>query len=607
MHFSCRSFIGKSGPNSWCQYWENEPDDPSLQLSRGHLFGLIALTSDKDQNTNHLGHLIIDKLNELYFLESKTSPPQQLHQAVTETIKLFPSVKITSLSLAVVISDHLDFYLYGDGQAAIIRQSKISEPIKVPLDQNYLLLSGPINPNDRIFLFTSEFEKELSWISIKKIMIEPQLTTVEDNTLALMSKLSHPDLLGASLIDVLIDNEVAIDSTATDEPVTLPPPPIPDPSSVVSPHPQRPIFVTNHQSSQVGHRQKINIIAGFIVLCALGISITIGFQKNKKMQTEKQYQTLQLQLTKTLSDGFAIKNLNLETATELGKQASDLLVKIDNLKTTNHTIEINQFQSQIQQLLSQTGQADPTQSSAWYDTSFITDNPKYTQLSFQSNGLYLLDPQSGRLDILNPQQKSIRNLTQDDRLKNITHLFTSSDTVYGLTGSSIITINKSLITSILTTTATDATVWNGTLYLLDSANKTILKSTPNSNGFDTPVSWLKSGQSLADNASSIAINGKVWVITDNGQITPYLRGTKDTFTPSQQITATHARNLIVGIDSDILAFIDDGNTIYVYKKNGETKAKYTLDGKTITSITLDEKDNLIYALCSDQKIYKIGL
>ena len=66
MHFICRSFIGKNNLNCWSQYWENEPDD-ELKLTKGHLFGLINLKNNQEEESVTIGHDIISEINQLYF------------------------------------------------------------------------------------------------------------------------------------------------------------------------------------------------------------------------------------------------------------------------------------------------------------------------------------------------------------------------------------------------------------------------------------------------------------------------------------------------------------------------------------------------------------
>ncbi|MCL4384138.1 hypothetical protein M1116_01675 [Patescibacteria group bacterium] len=618
MHFTCRSFIGKSGSKSWCQYWENEPDDPLLFGQRGHLFGLVALESGAD-DAKLIGHRLINDLNQNYFQDSTASVSDQLKNTVTQVLAgLPPTTTIHSLVLVVVHRDRVFLQLNEGGSLAIIRHGAISEALRLPADAHWKQVSGQATPEDRLLLMTANFYQRLTWEKIKEIVTDASLSTIEENTLSILNSLDNPDLVGASLVELHQDEDLVV----TPPPIPAPPLPVPKkkiilpkitipkltlPSLPKLPSRETPVFVESHQSPQVSRRQRLNLIVGFLLLVGLTLSIAVGFKKNKAAKAEAQYQKLQTTITKTLSDAFAIKNLNLDTAKQLGQQSEGLLNQMKALKTTTHQAEISQFQGQIQSLLTQTGGNDPTESS-WYDTSLIVDHPQYSQIYFFNNVLYLVDTASGRIDELATGEKSTRLFSQGNGLKIITKLLLSNDKIYGVTATNIVAIDKAQTTPVLSLSAvTDAALWNGTLYLLDHTANTIDKVTPNNVGFGSPANWLKDNQKMPANPTSIAINGKVWVLSGDGTLTPFLRGVKDKYQPTQVIKATKAHNLVTGINTDLIAFLDDDSTIYVFKKDGQTVAKFSLDDKKISGLALDEGTNTIYALCSDEKIYKISI
>jgi hypothetical protein len=70
-----------------------------------------------------------------------------------------------------------------------------------------------------------------------------------------------------------------------------------------------------------------------------------------------------------------------------------------------------------------------------------------------------------------------------------------------------------------------------------------------------------------------------------------------------QFTVTS--NLDVTQEKELLTFVDDNNIIYLYQKSGELLSKKNLGDLKINDIAFNEANNLIYILCSDQKIYSI--
>jgi hypothetical protein len=105
----------------------------------------------------------------------------------------------------------------------------------------------------------------------------------------------------------------------------------------------------------------------------------------------------------------------------------------------------------------------------------------------------------------------------------------------------------------------------------------------------------------------MAINGQIWVVSQNGTIAPYTHGAKTEFSAKTGNSYTNTANLVTAPDSDYLGFAEAGNQVYVYKKSGESILSYNFGSKKILSLALDQTSNSIFVLCADQQIYKISL
>ena len=75
-----------------------------------------------------------------------------------------------------------------------------------------------------------------------------------------------------------------------------------------------------------------------------------------------------------------------------------------------HQPDVSQYKSQIDSLLFQTGSGEALDPQVVQNTSFIVSQPQFSRLYFFNNNLFLLDSSKGRLDSLNPQNKSSQNL-----------------------------------------------------------------------------------------------------------------------------------------------------------------------------------------------------
>ena len=608
MHFTCRSFNGKHSSTNWSQYWENEPDDSTLTAKKGHLFGLINLNLDSDsQEINNIGHDIIFEINQNYFSSdislSILSSLEKTLSSVT-TNPLFNFSKLTII-LAVVLDSRLYFCIFGNGKIIVNRQKQISL-ILSGNEGKISTISGPLQSEDKVLLCTDSFYQQISWKRIKEILSDENIQSIEENFISSIYSLNDKTTIAGTLIQV----HDFISPLPSDIP---PPSPRKFKKSFIKRlFTPKPIIISHQDTAQASKHKKINIIIALILLICLIISAYFGYKKNKASQIESQYQSLKSELNKKFTNIAAVKNLNIDSALAIAKESETIIQKMTALNV--HSQELSQYQSQIKSILSQTGSSDNFAPEPFYDTSLIVNNPQYSKITSDNNLLYLLDSSNGRIDSIDINQKSIKNISISDKIKTTTGFALNNGSLFTLNneGLSLVTKNGPEIKVSFNDPdkiilPTSFNFWNGALYVLDSQNSAIWKYTPNSTGFSPPQTWLQTDQKLNSHPVSLAINGEIWVLSADGKVTPYAKGTKQEFKPSQENKITNASNLITSPDTDILAFVDADNLIYVYKKTGEVMAKYNFGNLKIAGLTLHSKTNTLFILCTDQKIYKINL
>ena len=618
MHFTCRSFIGKSSKGNWSQYWENEPDDPFLTSQHGHLFGLVSLEADSDSDqTSQLGRQIITQINKSYFSPSvEENPLQKLQNSLNSVVTDHNLTSTTTIITAVIFNQTLYLVVFHTGHCILQRSDKIS-PLLSGKSGQVTFISGPLQPEDKLFLSTDAFFQKITWSKIKNFLATDSIQNIEEEVLASLYSFDDQTHLSAAIIQLHSDQSGGADEPPKEK-ISSATPPVPAPSTV-SPSPwtrlrqklfkKKDIYISHRQIKQIDKRKRINIIIALVLLAALTVSAVFGFRKNRAAAAEAQFQQLSTQIEEKLKNAVDVKNLSLDSAKEFAGQAEDLLQQIKALDL--HPQQVDTFQQQIQTILSQTGSSQNLNMDFFHDTSLIANNPQYTSLIFSSPSLYLIDKNFGRVDSLNVDQKSNKNISISDDIKATVSLVESNNAFYLLTSQSVSRLNKTgtdekikLDDVDFSGSPLDIQSWNNALYMLTS--NSVVKFTTSGSTFSSST-WLQENQSLPSSPSSFAINGKVWVLSSTGKLQPFIRGQSDSFQPEQPIEAQQARNLVTSIDGDLLAFTDNQNLIYVYQKDGDMKAKYDLGDKKIHDIALDETTNTIYILCHDQKIYKISI
>jgi len=155
----------------------------------------------------------------------------------------------------------------------------------------------------------------------------------------------------------------------------------------------------------------------------------------------------------------------------------------------------------------------------------------------------------------------------------------------------------------------DFGTYGGNLYLLDQKNLTLFRYPVIETGFGTKQSWVKSEESLLSGAISMAINGSIWILKGNGEITKFTHGLadpfgiggldKDFFSPEAIYT---------DIDQNSLYVLDKGNQrVVVLDKGGEYQAQYIWPQPAeVNEIVVSEEKGKIWLL-GGSKIYEIEI
>ncbi len=619
MHFSCRSFIGHASDSDWSQFWENEPDNPLAVSSLGHLFGLIHLSSVTSQDLPTIGHQIIDQVNTNYYSPTSLDPSSGLLATISFIRANYPELTI-DLALAVVCHHQLYLLSYHRLDIVLKRGHQISHLLSS--SDSIQTLSGPVSDHDNIFLSTQAFFDNFGLVIINSALSLPGLESIEEAILSRLYALDHQTAAAAALIQINFDDT---DMAPVPSPIPSPPPittPYPSPPSVPAPPRHtlsgffskfsrpKPIYISNSQGHELDRRRRFRVVLTILLLLGLAISSYLGYCRNQQHRLETKFQNLKTELDQKIADSLAVKNLSLDNSLELARQAQQTLDQLTALKV--HQNDLISYSGQIQSILSQTGSADSLNLPVFYDTTLITDNPQFSQIYISGDRLFLLDSSNGRIDLIGLAGKNTQKISQSSSIKDAVGLVENQKNLYFFNSKSLYLASSNVATDIidfskLNIVPTDIAFWNNSLYILDSTNNSIWKFVPNNTGFGSPANWLKSTKSFPTNSISLAINGNVWILTTDGQIYSYLRGSPEDFKTNSVYQTTTANHLSTTPDGQFLTFGADDSYVYLYRKTGELQAKYNLDDKRILDLTLNSDSTSIYLLCADQKIYQITL
>jgi len=154
------------------------------------------------------------------------------------------------------------------------------------------------------------------------------------------------------------------------------------------------------------------------------------------------------------------------------------------------------------------------------------------------------------------------------------------------------------------------TAYGGNLYLLDTGASRIWKYVATEKGFSTIGEYLNP-DTFVDlaNATSMAIDGAVWVGTSDGNIIRFVQGRQETFNPQGVDPAISGRVLVYTSDAiKNLYFLEAGQKrVVVLDKDGVYLGQYVWQGELVpTELVVSEEDGKILLLASG-KVYSLEL
>lgn len=144
----------------------------------------------------------------------------------------------------------------------------------------------------------------------------------------------------------------------------------------------------------------------------------------------------------------------------------------------------------------------------------------------------------------------------------------------------------------------DLSIYGNNLYVLDNQANQIFKYPESGSSFSGGQKWLKQENDLST-ASSLTIDGSVYIVYNDGQINNFLKGSKEVFdyhTPNPKIGQN--AKIKTFRDSDYLYIIDPQNMrIIILNKDGNIKDQYASQAfNNLLDLAVDPDEKVIYLL-----------
>lgn len=615
------------------------PTDTSWSqvYNAGSLFAAVSLTTTDEEPDNDLpslGKQLFGNLQaNIFTLTDKSFA--SVKQAVETALRETEATITPSLAIVYVKDTVLYAFAQEEGRITLKRGETIGTILHAEAPETSLLsASGYLETDDTIVLETREFVHTVTAKTLMSALeydlpndiaetISPQVHGGDEggaSALILLFKGAAPALLEDDATDELphpvgpvkddekittseeteqadeaSENKSAMDETQEDE---IPHKPSfvvhqatsgetanePEPTNAFpTEHPKRSLRTVLPQfhlpfSLEQG-RKKLILVIALLLIVLLVASLVLTRQTKEQTEALALFNQVYPQAQKDYDEGQGLLSLNKELAYEDFRNSQQELAKLDGKFKPDSAQgkQIAKLKSQLDQQLA----GAPASGSQTTTKQVSVDQAPLLKL--------LLD------------HKDAVAVTGD------------SDNLYYLTTKAVQAVDKKGAEETKVkndNTWTDPVglgVFSGNFYVLDTS-KGLLKFVPTSGGYSA-TTYFKGESPDLSNAVSMAIDSSIYILSSDGTITKYTRGSKDSFTLSGlDKKLSHASALFTSPELTSLYVLDNGNSrLLKLSTSGAVQKTYSSSILAAAKAFSVSTDGSTAYILSDGKIYQLSL
>ncbi len=368
------------------------------------------------------------------------------------------------------------------------------------------------------------------------------------------------------------------------------------------------------------HPKKATAILTIILLSLFGISVLLGIWRQATRVKNESVTIAIADARHALEEGVALLSLNPVKGRERLVSAKELLTPIRETVPARSVEgrEIAELYAEIAKNLTTAMQQYTVKPELFFDGALVKKEGKIAFIGLEGGAMGVVDQATQTVYLLDLLSKKATVLGGGQTYAGLSYVATHGDKVYVLTDSGIHMArltDKKTIENVAKKVPEWGEIRNlvsygGNLYLLDSQKSRIWKYVATETGFSELREYLNP-DTLPDlsAATSMAIDGSVFLGTTKGKILKFTQGKEDTFVPKGVDPAFGQTIAVYTNDETKNIYILDAQNkrVVILEKDGMYIAQYVWeDPLTVTQIAVSEEQKRIYLL-SDGKLYTIGL
>lgn len=642
--------------------------EPEISDKRnlGELFIVIEVMG-QFKLCNQIINLIISTANECYFAENEIiDPAQKLEETLSEinnnAINLSKDkqlgwLKKVNAVIGAVTSDSIHLAHCGKANAYLFRNNKLIDLFesydkdKTDSAQKQVfssIISGKINLNDKLLIASPALFFQLP---DKKLQDIVENNYPEEAVKSLTNELNTDNLQRSAAVVIEITNQKKLSERA-----------IKKEPEIKQDQQEKTVDRSKSDQETKTHQKILSFaknsflpklikliknswnflwsklivkyprvsatIALFLVLLISFWIILLIIDASKMSKLDKIKQAISL--TESAEDNLQKNEKNLayansQKASELVDQSAknqkekddiNFLIKKSSIVKQYQNIDL--LEEKIQEIIDKSTDTVRSNTTNVVDFSTISGSKPF-MMNLTNKNLVFSDQGNNSIYQIDISQTQIKTTISDTKDHvDLTTVSYDNKSVYMLGQSELmqyLPINETLIRQKTTDKewqkALDIYSYLSNLYLLSPDNKQIYRYTKSSSGFGPKSNYLKTADDSIKDAISLAINGNVFVVLENGEVLMYKLGVKESFA---------IENLAPNIDGiNRLVFDQTKSNLFAISKDKQSIVKLNLSDnkasfekqyrsdefKSIDSVSVDSDSKTIYVL-SDKKVYKFN-
>lgn len=368
------------------------------------------------------------------------------------------------------------------------------------------------------------------------------------------------------------------------------------------------------------------LLAVYVIVGLFVISVVLGIRRQMTMRAHARFSDVLVTAQHSFDEGMALLDLNPVKGRERLTASRDLLAPVVAQKVrTDEGIKIQALYDDVVENLTRAMRVTRVTPEVYFDMALLKSGATATDISLFQQTIGVLDAMGSTVFTVGTSVKNGAITGGGDGFAGATHVAAYGDKLYVFTPRGIhqirLTDQKTVSAMIPRApewgTIADMAAFGGNLYLLDTAKSRIWKyvatgeSQPaGRQGFSEIYEYLNP-DTLPDlsRATSMVIDGSVWLGTSGGTILRFTSGKENSFVPQGVDTPLGNRLVVHTSDEMKTVYVLDveHKRVVVLDKDGMYMAQYAWESAFVpTALAVSETSRKLFLL-ADGKIYVIGL